>query len=96
MRGTQVRKVKDHKGLFGNLKGKLSGYVAAYREDMAMVLVLVKFFFPGSALACVSVIIHLSHGFLKHCQLSVAPTLMIFLLFQELFMKWLMAGGLKY
>ena len=45
MRETQVRKARDHKGLFGNLKGKLSGYVAAYREDMAMVLALVKFFF---------------------------------------------------
>ncbi len=43
MRGTQVRKVKDHKEMFGNVKGKLSGYVAAYREDMAMVLALVKF-----------------------------------------------------
>ncbi len=29
--------------MFGNLKRKLSGYVAAYREDMAMVLALVKF-----------------------------------------------------
>ena len=30
-------------GMFGNLKGKLSGYVVAYKEDMAMVLTLVKF-----------------------------------------------------
>jgi len=30
-------------GMFGNVKGKLSGYVVAYREDMAMVLALVKF-----------------------------------------------------
>ena len=67
-------------GMFGNLKGKLSGYVAAYREDMAMVLTLVKFLaynmyvvyffvaFPGPVLAGVSIIIHLSHGFLKHRQ----------------------------
>ena len=32
-------------GLFGDLKMKLSGYVAAYREDMAMVMALVKFLF---------------------------------------------------
>ena len=30
-------------GLFGDLKMKLSGYVAVYREDMAMALALVKF-----------------------------------------------------
>ena len=32
-------------GLFGDLKMKLSGYVAVYREDMAMVMALVKFLF---------------------------------------------------
>ena len=36
-------KRNEIEGLFGDLKMKLSGYVAAYREDMAMVLALVRF-----------------------------------------------------
>ena len=35
--------MRDHKGMFGNMKEKLTEYVVAYREDMAMVLALVKF-----------------------------------------------------
>ncbi len=39
----EYKERNEIEGMFGNLKGKLSGYVAAYREDMAMVLALVKF-----------------------------------------------------
>jgi len=41
--GEEYKERNEIEGLFGNLKMKLSGYVAAYREDMAMVLALVKF-----------------------------------------------------
>ena len=39
----EYKERNEIEGMFGNVKGKLSGYVAAYREDMAMVLALVKF-----------------------------------------------------
>ena len=39
----EYKERNEIEGMFGNMKGKLSGYVAAYREDMAMVLALVKF-----------------------------------------------------
>jgi len=41
--GEEYKERNEIEGLFGNLKMKLSGYVAAYREDMAMVLALVRF-----------------------------------------------------
>ena len=41
--GGEYKERDEIEGLFGNLKMKLSGYVAAYREDMAMVLALVRF-----------------------------------------------------
>ncbi len=70
MRGTQVRKVKDHKGLFGNVKGKLSGYVTAYREDMAVVLALVKFLAYNMYVAYF--LSHLS-WFLYHIFVALTP-----------------------
>jgi len=39
----EYKERNEIEGLFGDLKMKLSGYVAAYREDMAMVLALVRF-----------------------------------------------------
>ena len=39
----EYKERNEIEGLFGDLKMKLSGYVAAYREDMAMVMALVKF-----------------------------------------------------
>jgi len=43
--GGEYKERNEIEGLFGNMKMKLSGYVAAYREDMAMVMALVKFLF---------------------------------------------------
>jgi len=43
--GEEYKECNEIEGLFGNMKMKLSGYVAAYREDMAMVMALVKFLF---------------------------------------------------
>ena len=45
MWGEEYKECNEIGGLFGNMKMKLSGYVAVYREDMAMVMVLVKFLF---------------------------------------------------
>ena len=45
MWGEEYKECNEIGGLFGNMKMKLSGYVAAYREDMAMVMALVKFLF---------------------------------------------------
>jgi len=42
--GEEYKERNEIEGLFGNLKMKLSGYVTVYREDMTMVLALVKFF----------------------------------------------------
>ena len=39
----EYKERNEIEGLFGDLKMKLSGYVAAYREDMAMVMALIKF-----------------------------------------------------
>ena len=39
----EYKERNEIEGLFGDLKMKLSGYVAVYREDMAMVLALVRF-----------------------------------------------------
>jgi len=43
--GGEYKECNEIEGLFGNMKMKLSGYVAVYREDMAMVMALVKFLF---------------------------------------------------
>jgi len=43
--GGEYKECNEIEGLFGDMKMKLSGYVAVYREDMAMVMALVKFFF---------------------------------------------------
>jgi len=43
--GGEYKECNEIEGLFGDMKMKLSGYVAVYREDMAMVMVLVKFLF---------------------------------------------------
>ena len=43
--GEEYKECNEIEGLFGDMKMKLSGYVAAYREDMAMVMALVKFLF---------------------------------------------------
>ena len=43
--GGEYKERDEIGGLFGDLKMKLSGYVAVYREDMAMVMALVKFLF---------------------------------------------------
>jgi len=39
----EYKERNEIKGLFGLIKSKVGGYVAAYREDMAMVMALVKF-----------------------------------------------------
>ena len=41
----EYKERNEIEGLFGDMKMKLSGYVAVYREDMAMVMALVKFLF---------------------------------------------------
>ena len=43
--GGEYKECNEIEELFGNMKMKLSGYIAVYREDMAMVMALVKFFF---------------------------------------------------
>ena len=43
--GEEYKERNEIEGLFGDMKMKLSGYVAVYREDMAMVMALVKFLF---------------------------------------------------
>ena len=76
----EYKERNEIEGLFGVIKGKLGGYVMVCREDMAMVLALVKFLAHSmyvalflrilSCLSCLfppdpSIITRLSSGFLK-------------------------------
>ncbi len=81
----EYKERNEIEGLFGVIKSKVGGYVAAYREDMAMVMALVKFlawnmyvayFLPFlsrifvTSLDGLAIITHPSAGFLKHRQFT--------------------------